>query len=75
MQAIEFTTASHNGTITIPQDSTDWLSKPVRVILLSAAEGELSEQQTDQTALQRFFDQFTAELTNYRFDREEANAR
>lgn len=75
MQAIEFTTASHNGTITIPQDYTDWLSKSVRVILLSAAEGEISEQQTDQTALRRFFDQFTADLTNYRFDREEANAR
>ena len=75
MQAIEFTTASHNGIITIPQDYTDWLSKSVRVILLSAADVETSKQETDKTELRRFFDQFTADLTGYHFDREEANAR
>ena len=75
MQAIEFTTASHNGIITIPQDYKDWLSKSVRVILLSRVEVETSRQVTDQAALRRFFDQFTADLTDYRFDREDANAR
>ena len=75
MQAIEFTTASHNGIITIPQDYKDWLSKSVRVILLTSVEVETSGQVTDQAALRRFFDQFTADLTEYRFDREDANAR
>jgi hypothetical protein len=75
MQAIEFTTASQNGIIKIPQGYKDWLSKSVRVILLSDAEGEISRQEADQTELRRFFDQFTADLTGYRFDREEANAR
>jgi hypothetical protein len=75
MQAIEFTTASQNGVITIPQNYKDWLSKSVRVILLSSAEGEISRQAPDQAGLRRFFDQFTADLTDYHFDREEANAR
>ena len=75
MEAIEFTTDSHNGIIYIPRVYEDWLSKPVRVILLSDGNGASSEQDTDRTALRQFFDQFTADLTNYHFDREEANAR
>ncbi len=75
MEAIEFTTASQNGIIRIPLHYTDWLSKTLKVILLSEGDDARSQQETDQSALRRFFDQFTADLTGYRFDREEANAR
>ena len=75
MKAIEFTTASHNGVIRIPQDYKDWFSQTVRVILLSDSDAEIPEQDADKTELRKFFDQFNADLTGYQFDREEANAR
>jgi hypothetical protein len=75
MKAIEFTTASHDGVINIPQDYQDWFSQTVRVILLSNADAESLEQDTDITDLRNFFDQFNADLTGYQFDREEAHAR
>lgn len=75
MKAIEFTTASHDGVINIPDDYKDWFSQTVRVILLSNADMEVQEQSYDTTGLSKFFDQFRADLTDYQFDREEANAR
>lgn len=75
MKAIEFTTASHNGVIKIPQDYKDWFSQTVRVILLRDSDAEIPEQGVDTTELRKFFDQFNADLTGYHFDREEANAR
>jgi hypothetical protein len=75
MKVIEFTTASQNGVIRIPQDYKDWFSRSVRVILLSETESEIRAQEADKTELRRFFDQFNADLTGYHFDRDEANAR
>jgi hypothetical protein len=75
MKAIEFTTASHDGVINIPDDYKDWFSQTVRVILLSNADMEVQEQPSDTMDLCMFFDQFSADLTDYQFDREEANAR
>jgi hypothetical protein len=75
MKAIEFTTASQNGVIRIPQDYKDWFSRSVRVILFSDTESEIRAHEADKTELRRFFDQFNADLTGYHFDRDEANAR
>ena len=75
MKAIEFTTASHDGIINIPQDYKDWFSQTVRVILLRDSDADTPQGEADTTELRRFFDQFNADLTGYHFDREEANAR
>ena len=61
MKAVEFTTASHDGVINIPDDYKDWFSQTVRVILLSNADMEVQEQPSDTMDLCMFFDQFSAD--------------
>jgi hypothetical protein len=76
MQAIEFKAKSYNGLITIPSTYRDWYNNTVKVVLLrESQESQPRRQQADSTELQRFFDQFNADLTGYRFNREEANER
>ncbi len=75
MQAIEFMTATQDGIIKIPPVYKDWFSKSVRVILLSDIKAESFNKESDNTKLQRFFDQFNADLTGFEFNREEAHAR
>ncbi|RKZ50425.1 MAG: hypothetical protein DRQ99_33875 [Candidatus Parabeggiatoa sp. nov. 3] len=55
MQAIEFTSKSHDRMIPIPEHYKDWFKKPVKIILLameSTAEEKVKPQQT--TDLNRF---------------------
>jgi len=73
MQIIEFKSTSHNGVISIPDSYKDWYNNTVRVVLLR--EPKPLPQETDSTELEHFFDQFNADLTGYRFNREEANER
>jgi len=73
MQVIEFKAKSYNGLINIPDTYKDWYNNTVRVVLLR--EPKPLPQETDSTELKRFFDQFNADLTGYRFNREEANER
>jgi len=73
MQAIEFEAKSYDGLINIPDTYKDWYNNTVRVVLLR--EPKHRTQETDSTELKRFFDQFNADLTGYRFNREEANER
>jgi len=73
MQVIEFKAKSYDGLINIPDTYKDWYNNTVRVVLLR--EPKPLPQETDNTELKRFFDQFNADLTGYRFNREEANER
>jgi uncharacterized protein YhjY with autotransporter beta-barrel domain len=73
-QAIEFKTKSYNGMMTIPNIYKDWYDNTVSVVLLrESQESQPRRQQAYST--ERFFDQFNADLTGYRFNREEANER
>jgi len=72
MNAIEFETISHDGKIDIPQKYSEWFEKPVKVILLSQ-ENLTIQQQKDQA--KTFFQNMQLDLTEYQFDREEANGR
>jgi len=51
MQAIEFTSKSHDRMIPIPEHYKDWFKKPVKIILLamepSAEENVIPQQTTD----------------------------
>jgi len=73
MQIIEFKVKLNDGLISIPDIYKDWYNNTVRVVLLR--EPKPLPQETDSTELQRFFDEFNADLTGYRFNREEANER
>jgi len=73
MQVIEFKSKLNDGLISIPDIYKDWYNNTVRVVLLR--EPKHLPQETDSTELQRFFDEFNADLTGYRFNREEANER
>jgi hypothetical protein len=51
MQAIEFKTILHNGTVTIPTEySPEWEGKSIRVILLTDDESEHSTSAATPTA-------------------------
>jgi len=73
MQAIEFESKSYKGIIEIPKIYKEWYDRTVKVILLTETESEIKD--TDKSELIRFFDKFNADLTGYRFDRDEANER
>ncbi len=71
MQTVEFESKSYNGIIQIPVIHKEWYDRPVKVILLT----ETKLKDTDKSELIRFFDRFNADLTGYRFNRDEANER
>ena len=71
MQTVEFESKSYNGIIEIPVIHKEWYDRPVKVILLT----ETKLKDTDKSELIRFFDRFNADLTGYRFNRDEANER
>ncbi len=75
MQAIEFESNSYNGIIEIPEIYKDWYGKTVKVILLTETESEIRDKDTDKSELMQFFDWFNADLTGYKFNRDEANER
>jgi hypothetical protein len=69
MQAYEFNTVVHEGTIRIPEQYRDKLLSPVRVILLSNA--------TDPNAStgNKKFTAMKLQTKGFTFNREEANER
>ncbi len=71
MQAIEFETVSKDGIIKIPDSYQDFISKPLKVILLRADEPE----KTSPDKVDEFFDGINIDLSEYKFDRDEANER
>jgi len=71
MQAIEFETVSKDGTIKIPDEYKEFISKPLKVILLKTDEPE----KTGSDKIDEFFDSINIDLSGYKFDRDEANER
>jgi hypothetical protein len=73
MQAIEFKTTIHNGTVTIPAEySPEWEGKTIRVIVL------YDEENLAQTVEQPKASNFRAvslKTKGFKFNREEANVR
>jgi len=53
MQAIEFTSTSHDRMIPIPEHYKDWFKKPVKIILL-AMDSTAEEKPEQSTDLNRF---------------------
>jgi uncharacterized protein YcgL (UPF0745 family) len=70
MEAIEFETISKDGMIKIPDQYREFLSKPVKVILLRVDEPEAASADIDKV-----FDRINLDLSGYKFDRDEANER
>jgi len=71
MQAIEFKAKSYDGLINIPDTYKNWYNNTV--VLLTKPKP--LPQETGHPELKRFFVQFNADLTGYRFNREAANER
>lgn len=68
MYAVEFETYANTPTIEIPEFEK-FKNKEIRVIILD--KGEKSEKKRNLD----FFDKFRLDLSGFKFDREEANAR
>ncbi len=74
MKAIEFETIIHNGTVVIPtQYSSEWEGKAIRVIVLSDDSENLSEPLEKPQKM--MFKAISINTQEFKFDREEANAR
>lgn len=68
MQAVEFKSQAHDNVVDLPPNLRDWNNRPVRVILLAHEEAALPS--TGNT-----FKAISLKTRNFRFDRDEANAR
>jgi len=77
MQAIEFTYESRDGLISIPKQYKDWFRKSFKVILLAATESKpvASSQDHINEEVKSFFENIQIDLSQYRFNRDEANER
>lgn len=74
MNAIEFNVLAKGDVVKIPYQYFGWHNKPLRVILLS----ETSDNANNVLSVEEikaFFASKQLDLQNYKFDREEANAR
>ncbi len=73
MEAIEFKTILHNGTVVIPQKySSKWEGKAIRVIVLDESE-PLSE--TVEKPKKMMFKAISLNTQKFDFNREDANTR
>ena len=69
MQAVEFMSKPHDNVVDLPPPNLrDWNKRPVRVILLADEEGS-------GPAISNAFKVISLKTRNYRFDRDDANAR
>ena len=75
MQAVEFEASPTGGIIRIPDNYKGWYDKRIKVILLRKTESELTDTDHGKESLTCFFDQFSADLSDYNFNRDEANER
>ena len=67
MQAYEFNSIVEGGVIKIPEEYKEKISSPVKVIILSDGKSD--------TTKRKIFSAIKLNTKNYKFDREEANAR
>ena len=74
MQAIEFEADTENGIVRIPETYKNWYNRNIKVILLYEAQAKKASDASDKQELMNFFNRFDADLSGYRFDRDEANA-
>ncbi|WYL94654.1 MAG: hypothetical protein HEQ35_13030 [Gloeotrichia echinulata IR180] len=73
MEAIEFKTIIHNGTVVIPpQYSSEWEGKPIRVIVLD--DSELLSEPVEKLK-KTIFKAISLNTQGFNFNREEANVR
>ncbi len=77
MQAIELTYESCEGMISIPKQYKDWFRKSFKVILLVDKESTppTSSQDSINEEVKSFFENIQFDLSQYRFNRDEANER
>lgn len=68
MQAVEFKSKPHDNVVDLPPNLRDWNNRPVRVILLADEEGS-------PPAISNAFKAISLKTRNFRFDRDDANAR
>jgi hypothetical protein len=68
MQAVEFKSKPHDNVVDLPHNLRDWNNRPVRVILLA-------EEETVPTPVGGTFKAVSLKTRDFRFDRDEANAR
>jgi len=80
MQAIEFNTQSYNGQISIPDRYSDWFETSLKVILLASTQTISPPTQVPSPTVavaeaRAFFEQLQLDLSDYHFNRDEANER
>jgi hypothetical protein len=68
MQAVEFKSKPHDNVVDLPANLREWNNRPVRVILLADEEGT-------HPAGNSAFHAISLKTRDFRFDRDEANAR
>jgi len=68
MQAVEFKSKPHDNVVDLPPNLRDWNNRPVRVILLADEDGA-------RPAISNTFKAISLKTRDFRFDRDEANAR
>ena len=73
MQAIEFEANAENGIVRIPETYKNWYNRSIRVILLRETQTKAASDASHKQELMNFFNRFDADLSGYRFDRDEAN--
>jgi hypothetical protein len=76
MHAIEFEATAQNGAITIPDAFKSLFSKPVRVkVLVDDSGTETARYQQNLTEIESVLGQINCDFSDFKFDREQANAR
>ena len=68
MQAVEFTSTPHDNMVQLPPDLRDWNERQVRVILLT-------DEEVERPATRAVFKAIALKTSDFRFDRDDANAR
>ena len=68
MQAVEFKSKPHDDVVDLPPNLRDWNNRPVRVILLA-------DEEAAHPAASHTFQAISLKTRDFRFDRDEANAR
>lgn len=75
MNAIEFEAIAQNGVLKIPDEYSEWYNQSLKVILLVDSLKNIAKKSPSTEEIQAFFAAKQVDLLDYKFDREEANAR
>jgi hypothetical protein len=68
MQAVEFTSTTHDNVVDLPPELRSWNGRQVRVILLA-------DEEPTHPVISTAFKAISLKTRDFRFDREDANAR